>query len=142
MPYSQFLGKGFNFKREVIKTLNLIVPLNEDLTLIESFFLHRSPKGGTEYIILGGKAYYRDMNLYFVYDTQNKQWFSCGPEFFNEAICEKVGNKNFNLKAFARQYYVEKKGNGYAVGHIDQKKALGNELRSMLPNFQLKVFHK
>ena len=31
-------------------------------------------------------------------------------QFFNEAICEKVRNKNFNLKAFARQYYhVEKK---------------------------------
>ena len=128
-----------------------------------------------------------------------KKWFSSGPEFFNEAICEKVRNKNFNLKAFGRQYYhVEKKGNGYAIGHLDQKKALGNrghlmpmifdktdiwvvpneifyttvnatqmrgktfltqngmkymgsytlnvnnqkELRSMLPKFQLKVFHK
>ena len=39
----------------------------------------------------------------------------------------KSKNKNFNLKAFARKYYyVEKKGNGYAIGHIDQKKALGN----------------
>ena len=73
-----------------------------------------------------GKAYYRDINLYFVYDTQYKQWFSSGPEFFNEAICEKVRNKNFNLKAFARQYYhVEKKGNGYAIGHLDQIRALG-----------------
>ena len=146
-----------------------------------------------------GKAYYRDISLYFVYDTQYKQWLSSGPEFVNEAICEKVRNKNFNLKEFARQYYyVEKKKNGYAIGHIDQKKALGNraylmpiifdgndiwiapkeifyttanaaqlrgrtfvtqkgmkymgpytlndndkkELRSMLPNFQLKQFHK
>ena len=57
-----------------------------------------------------GKAYYRDINLYFAYDTQYKQWFSSGPKFFNEAICEKVRNKNFNLKAFAIQYYhVEKK---------------------------------
>ena len=46
-PYSQFLRKGFNFEREVIKGLNLIVQLNEDQTLIESFFLHRCPKGGT-----------------------------------------------------------------------------------------------
>ena len=39
----------------------------------------------------------------------------------------KSKNKNFNLKAFARKYcYVEKKENGYAVGHLDQKKALGN----------------
>ena len=46
---------------------------------------------------------------------------------FDEAICEEVRNKNFNLKAFARQYYhIEKKGNDYAIGHLDQKKALGN----------------
>ena len=180
--------------------MNLIVRLNDDQTFIKSFFLHSSPKGGTEYInFFGGKAYYRGINLYFVYDTQNKQWFSFGPNFFHEAICEKVRNKNFNLKAFARQYYyVEKKGNGFVIGHIDQKKALGNrgylmliifdrnniwiapneifyttanaaqlrgrtfltqhgmkymgsytlnvnyqkQLRSMLPNFQLKVFHK
>ena len=125
--------------------------------------------------------------------------FHLDPNFFNEAICEKVRNKSFNLKAFARKYYyVEKKGNGYSVCHMDQKKAFGNrgylmliifhrndiwiapneifymtanagqirgrtfltqhgmkymgsyrlnvnnqkELRSMLPNFQLKVFHK
>ena len=69
-------------------------------------------------------ACYRDINLYFVYETQNKQWFSSGHEFFNEAISEKVKNKNFNLKALARKYYYVE--NGYAVGHIDQTKALGN----------------
>ena len=75
-----------------------------------------------------GKAYYRDINLCFVKDKRYKQWFSSGPEFFNEAICEKVRNKKFNLKAFARQYYdVEKKGNGYAIGHLDQEKVWGIE---------------
>ena len=128
MPYSQLLGKGFNFEREAIKGLNLIVRLNEEQTLIESFLLHRSPKGGTEYLnFILGKAYYRDINLLYVYDKQNKQWFTSGPKFFNEAICEKVRNKNFNLKAFARQYYyVDKKGNGCAIGHADQRRALGN----------------
>ena len=74
MPYSQLLGKGFNFEREAIKGLNLIVRLNEEQTLIESFLLHRSPKGGTEYLnFILGKAYYRDINLLYVYDKQNKQ---------------------------------------------------------------------
>ena len=106
--------------------------------------------------------------------------------------------KQFAKKFARKYYYVEKKGNGYAIGHTDQKKAFGNrgylmpiifdrsniwiapneifyttanaaqirgrtfltqhgmkymgaytlnvndqkELRSMLPNFQLKVFHK
>ena len=49
-PYPQFLGKGFNYERKVIKGLNLIVRLNEEQTHIESFFLHRSPRGGTEYL--------------------------------------------------------------------------------------------
>ena len=127
-PYSQFLGKGFNFERKLIPDLNLIVRLNEEQTLIESFFLHRSQKGRTQFLnLFWGRAYYRDINFYFVYDTQYKQWFSSGPGFFNEAICEKVRNKNFNLKAFAKKYYHdEKKGNGYATGHINQKKTLGN----------------
>ena len=120
LPYSQFLGKGFNFEK-AIKSLNLTVRLNEEQTLIESFFLHRSPKRRTEDLnFFLGKAYYRDINLYFVYNRQYKQWLSSGPEFFNETICEKVRNKNFNLKVFAKNYYHdEKKGNGYAIGHID-----------------------
>ena len=62
-PYSQFLEKGFNFEREVIKGLNLIVRLNEEQTLIESLFLHRSQKGRTEYLNLFlRRVYYRDIN--------------------------------------------------------------------------------
>ena len=125
--FSHFIGKGFSFEREIIKGLTLIVRLNEKQTLIESFFLRRSPRGGTEYInFFMGKSYYRDINFYFVYDKQYKQWFTSGPDFFNETICEKVTNRNFNLKAFGKNiYYTEKKGNGYAIGNFDQRRALG-----------------
>ena len=72
-----------------------------------------------------GKSYYRDINLYFVYDKQYKQWFTSGSDFFNEVICEKVTNRNFNLKVFEKKiYYTEKKGNGYAIVHVDQRRAL------------------
>ena len=127
-PYSQLLGKGFNLERDAIKDMNLIVRLNEKQTLLESFLLHGSTQGGTEYLnYYLGKYYYRDINLFFVYDQANKQWFTSGAEFFNEAIWEKVRNKNFNLTAFARQYYyVDKKGNGYAIGHMDQRNVLGD----------------
>ena len=58
---------------------------------------------------------------------QYKQWFTLGPESYNEAICEKVTNKNFNLKKFARKfYYIDKKGSGYAVGNAEQRRTLGN----------------
>ena len=83
MPFSHLIGKGFSFEREIIKGLNLIVRLNEKQTLVESFFLHRSPRGGTEYTTFFlGCSYYRDINLYFVYDPQYKQWFSSGTDFF------------------------------------------------------------
>ena len=105
MPNSQFLGKGFNFERKALKGLNLIVRLNEEQTYIESFFLHRRSSGGTEYLnFILGKAYYRDINLYFVYNKQNKQWFSSGPKFFNEAICKKVRKVRLQqMKYFIRQ---------------------------------------
>ena len=56
-----------------------------------------------------GRAYYRDINLHFVYNTQYKQWFSSGPEFFNEAICKKVRNKNFNLKRLQENIIMMKR---------------------------------
>ena len=83
-----------------------------------------------------GKSYYRDINLYFVYDKQYKQWFTSGPDFFNEAICEKVTNRNFNLRVFGKKnFYTGKKGNGYAIGHVDQRGALGKNRYYLMPIF-------
>ena len=70
-----------------------------------------------------GKCYYRDINLYFIYDKQYKLWSTSGPDFFKMRICENVTNANFNLKTFGKKiYYNEKKGNGYAIGHVDQRR--------------------
>ena len=79
--------------------------------LFNLFFLHRSTKGGTEYLIIFlGKYYYRDINLYFVYDKVYKQWFTSGTKFFNEAVSEKVKNPNFKLIEFMKKfYYTEEK---------------------------------
>ena len=45
--------------------MNLIVRLNEEQKLVESFFLHRSTKSASEYLnFFLGKSYYRDVNLY------------------------------------------------------------------------------
>ena len=56
-----------------------------------------------------GRCYYRDINLYFVYDRQNKQWFSSGTDFFNEAICEKVTNRSFILREFGKKFIIPKR---------------------------------
>ena len=53
-PFSQFIGKGFSFEREIIKGLTVIVRLDENQTPIKNLFLHRSPRGSTEYIIFWG----------------------------------------------------------------------------------------
>ena len=95
---------------KVIKGLNLIVRLNEKQTLTESLLLHRSPRVSTEYLnFWGRKSYYRDINLYFIYDKQYKQWFTSGPDFFNETICEKLINKNFNLTALGKKIIIPKR---------------------------------
>ena len=72
------------------------------------------------------ESYYREINLYFVWDKQYKQWLTSGTDFFNERIWEKVTNRKFNLKAFGKKfYYTEKEGNAYAIGHVDQRQASG-----------------
>ena len=89
-PYSQFIGKGFNFERKAIKGLILIVQLNEEQTLIDPFFLHRSSKGGTEYLNFSlGKAYYRDVNLYFVYVNNINNGFHLDPNFLMKQFAKK-----------------------------------------------------
>ena len=48
--------------------------------------------------------------------------------FFNEAIWEKATNRNFNLKEFEKNFYhTEKKGNGYVIGSVEQRRAFGNK---------------
>ena len=70
--------------------MNLIVRLNEEQTLLESFLLHRSPKGGTEYLnFFLGKAYYRDINLLYVYDKQKNNGLHL--------------DANFSMKQFAKK---------------------------------------
>ena len=97
-PYSQFIGKGFNFEREVIKNKALVVQLSEDNKNIESFFLHRNPNHPMEYLdFLLGRNFYRDINLYFTYDTQYKKWFTTGTEFLYQAIAEIINENSFDL---------------------------------------------
>ena len=80
------------------------------------------------------ESYYREINLYFAWDKQYKQWLTSGTDFFNETIWEKVTNRKFNLKAFGKKfYYTEKEGNGYAIGHVDQRRASGRNRYYLMP---------
>ena len=101
------IGKGFNFERKTLKGINLIVQLDEQQKFIESFFLHRSPTHATEdlnYFL--GKNFYRDINLYFVYDRPNRQWHTSGIKFYNGFMCEKMTNPIFKLNAFMKKILI------------------------------------
>ena len=59
------------FERLTLQGVNLVARLNEKQTLIENVFLHNDPHKSTEYLKkFLGRYYYRDINLYFVYDQQ------------------------------------------------------------------------
>ena len=82
-PYLQFIGKGFSFEREVIKSKPLVVRLSEDNKDIKPFVLHRNPNHPMQYLtFLLRRNFYRDISLYFTYDTQYKKWFTKGTDFF------------------------------------------------------------
>ena len=79
----QFIDKGFSFEREVIKSKRLVVRLSEDNKDIEPFVLHRNPDHPMQYLtFLLRRNFYRDISLYFTYDTQYKKWFTKGTDFF------------------------------------------------------------
>ena len=79
-----------------------------------------------------GENYYRDINLFFVYDARFKQWQTTQPEFFREAIYAKVTAKNFNEKEFARKYYDQDKKGRFVINTIGQRLKLGNR-KYMMP---------
>ena len=89
--------------------MNLMVQLDEEQKLIESFFLYQPP-WNTKYLnYFLEKNYYRDINLYFVYDRPNRQWFTAGKKIYNEVMCEKLTNPNFKLNAFMKKFYYTEK---------------------------------
>ena len=120
--YLQFIGKGFNFEREVIRSKALVVWLSEDNKNIELFFLHRNPNHPTQYLkFLLGRHFYRDINLYFTYDTQYKQWFTTRTDFFYRVMAEIINENSFDfLKVMKKYNFQEKRGNGYVIDPRDQ----------------------
>ena len=86
-----FLEKVLILKEKLYKGLNLIVRLNEEEILIESFFLHRISKGGTEYLnFWGGEELITETQIYNLYMINNiNNGFHLDP--------------NFSMKQFAKK---------------------------------------
>ena len=92
------------------------------------FFLHRNPNHPTQYLkFLLGRHFYRDIKLYFTYDTQYKQWFTTRTDFFYRVMAEIINENSFDfLKVMKKYNFQEKRGNGYVIGSRDQKQKLGH----------------
>ena len=122
-PYSQLIAKSLICKKTGntgFSDMTLVTQLNKKSEKLQSSFLYNHASNKTEYLNYSlGENYYRDINLFFVYNARFKQWqlFS-QPEFFREAIYAKVTAKNFNEKEFARKYYDQDKKADLLLAHL------------------------
>ena len=73
-----------------------------------------------------GRNFYRDINLYFTYDTQYKKWFTTGTEFLYHAMAEIINENSFDLWKVLKNIIFKKRGNGYVIGSRDQRQKLGH----------------
>ena len=105
-----------------------MVKIDQEKEEIYSFFYSVNVRQLTYQI---GEEYYRDLNLFFVYDEdaprRRQRWHTTNPSFFTEAICAKVTNQNFNEKEFAKRYYQDDKKGDKVIGTYSQRLRLGNK---------------
>ena len=135
-PFSQLISKGLTFSLDAnigFNTMKLVTQVDKENSKLQSFFIHTHASNKTEYLNYSlGEAYYRDINLFYVYDPKFKQWQTTQPEFFREAIYAKSTNQNFNEKAFAKKYYDDEKKGRFVIGTFAQRLRLGDR-KYMMP---------
>ena len=129
-PYTQLTAKGLYFIQKGTN-IQYTVRLDKELEQIHSFFYSDKIRDLTYNI---GFQWFEDINLFFVKDEniadrfigKKQQWFSTNINFFAEAICAKVTDKNFNESQFAKKYYNDDKKGKYVIGNFRQKRSLGS----------------
>ena len=107
-PFSHLTGNGFKFKRIIgqDKKDTVTIRLFNDFTKVQNVFMHNFNNSWVY-----GKNIYRDINLMFTYDTNNKQWFETNPKLLLEATYFATKEKGlFNAEKFFKQFYgIEKR---------------------------------
>ena len=85
--------------------------------------------------------YHRDFNTIFTFDwIKDYQWFGAGRVLTYYFINETVVNRNVDINKFSADYYIKsKKGNGYTVGTVEERQALGKQKRGFLMPIVQKV---
>ena len=81
-----------------------------------------------------GLEYFRDINLYFVFDenvppgrTSAQKWYTTNIDFFNEASCAKATDPSFIEADFAKKYYNDDRKGDRVIGTYAQRLNLGSK---------------
>ena len=128
-PYSQLVPKGLFFKQKNAN-IEFTIRIEKEKEEIHSFFYSKNVRDLTYHIVL---EYYRNINLFFVLDENvpkrrgRQRWYTTNTSFFNEAICERVTNPNFDEKNFAKKYYDDEGKGAKVIGQYAQRLRLGNK---------------
>ena len=99
--------------------MKLVTQVDKENEKLQSFFLHTAASNKTEYLNYSlGEAYYRDINLFYVYDSRFKQWETTQPEFFQKAIYAKATTQNFNEKSSQKNIMMMTKKVDLLLDHL------------------------
>ena len=80
------------------------------IKILSHFFLHRNPNHLTQYLnFLLGRNFNGDINLYFTYDTQYKQWFTTGTALFYRKMAKIINESSFDLLKIIKKILFSRK---------------------------------
>ena len=131
-PYLQLIHKGLFFKQKS-SNIEFMVKIDKEKEEIHSFFYSKNVRDLTYQI---GFEYYRDINLFFVYDEnvprRRQRWHTTNPSFFTEAICAKATDPRFNEQNFAKKYYNDEGKGDKVIGTYAQRLRLSGKKYLML----------
>ena len=124
-PYMQLTAKGLYFIQKGTN-IQYVIRLDKEIKEIHSYFYSDKIRELTYNI---GFNWYRDINLFFVFDEnipkrfigRHQRWFATNIDFFNEAICAKTLNQNFKESELVKKYYHNDKKGARVIGTYTQR---------------------
>ena len=139
-PYLQLTSKGLYFIQKGTN-IEYVVRLDREINQVHSYFYSEKIRDLTYTI---GQQWSEENNYFFVKDEnlpdrfigKRQQWYTTKRNFFKNAICAKVLDKNFNESQFAKKYFNDDKKGEYVIGDFRQRRNLGSR-RNLMPIYYL-----
>ena len=139
-PYLQLTAKGLYFTQKGTN-IDYVIRLDKELKQIHSYFYSDKIRDLTYKI---GQQWSEESNYFFVKDEnlpdrfigRRQLWYTTQKEFFYNATCAKVLDKNFNESQFAKKYFNDDKKGQYVIGDFRQRRSLSSK-RNLMPIYYL-----